>query len=164
MRLVIAVNYLRQQREISQSAPCHPNPKRTMKDQEGVSQSPLPLTTASARSNGNAAAYNNTMRAVVWEGKVCEISVKDVPRPKIQVATDVIVRSIWAAICSTDLHTYRGILGGSDVPHIMGHEAISVIDEVGDFVTTYETGDTVVIPDALPRLLCVRLWLLERVW
>lgn len=103
--------------------------------------------TAGGLSDGNAAVHRKTMRAVVWEGKVREMSVKDVPKPRIEEATDVIVRVTWAAICGTDLHTYHGIFGGSDVPYVMGHEAIGVIEQVGDRVITYNIGDTVVIPD-----------------
>ncbi len=91
--------------------------------------------------------HQSTMKAVVWEGKPFHMAVKDVPKPEIQSPTDAIVRITTAAICGTDLHTYHGIYGGSDVPYVMGHEAIGIICEVGDRVGTYKVGDRVIIPD-----------------
>ena len=88
-----------------------------------------------------------TMKAVLWEGKPYQMVVREVPRPTIQTPTDVIVRVTTAAICGTDLHTYHGLFGGSDVPYQMGHEAIGIVDQVGSSVKTLKKGDRVIIPD-----------------
>ncbi|KFX88847.1 hypothetical protein V490_07377 [Pseudogymnoascus sp. VKM F-3557] len=70
-----------------------------------------------------------TMKAVIWEGKPYETVVREVPRPTIESPTDIIVRVTTAAICGSDLHNYHGLLGGSDVPFSMGHEAIGIVDQ-----------------------------------
>ena len=88
------------------------------------------------------------MKAVVWDGTPYHMTVKEVTKPTIQTPTDVLVRVTTAAICGTDLHTYHGKLGGSDVPYIMGHEAIGIIAEAGEQVQNFHIGDRVVIPDA----------------
>ena len=42
----------------------------------------------------------DTMRAVVWEGKPFHMTVKDVPRPRLVEKEDVIVRITTSAICT----------------------------------------------------------------
>jgi threonine dehydrogenase-like Zn-dependent dehydrogenase len=90
---------------------------------------------------------SKTMRAVLWEGKVERMTVKDVPIPRIEHPEDVIVRTIVSAICGSDLHTWRGELGSHQVPWVMGHEAVGIVIEVGAAVDTIKKGDKVVVPD-----------------
>ncbi|KAL4963500.1 glutathione-independent formaldehyde dehydrogenase [Aspergillus stella-maris] len=89
------------------------------------------------------------MRAVLWTGIPYNVTVQDVPMPRIQSPTDALVRMTAAAICGTDLHVYHGIYGSSTPPWIMGHEGMGVVEEVGDGVQSLSVGDTVVIPDLL---------------
>ncbi|KAK8081171.1 alcohol dehydrogenase [Apiospora hydei] len=91
--------------------------------------------------------YNSqgTMRAVLFEGKPLEMVVRDVPKPKIKMPEDAIIRVIAAAICGSDLHTYHGHLGSSEVPWIIGHEAVGVVVEVGSGTEFVKVGDRVVI-------------------
>jgi alcohol dehydrogenase len=84
------------------------------------------------------------MNALVYHGPG-ERSWDEVPDPAIQQPTDAIVRITSSTICGTDLH----ILGG-DVPEvkpdtILGHEAVGIVVEVGDAVTTLEPGDRVLV-------------------
>lgn len=83
------------------------------------------------------------MKAVVWEGKPFEMAVRDVPKARIEMPEDAIVRVTTSAICGSDLHTYHGVLGSSEVPWIQGHEAIGVVVEVGSATETFEVGDRV---------------------
>lgn len=73
------------------------------------------------------------MKAVVWEDKLRQVSVKKVPRPKIQDPLDAIVRMTSAAICGTDLHIYNGRLE-TPAGLTLGHEMIGVVDAVGEGV------------------------------
>ncbi|KAI1771121.1 putative alcohol dehydrogenase [Hypoxylon cercidicola] len=91
------------------------------------------------------------MRAVVWEGKPYEMAVKSVPKARIQMPEDAIVRVTTAAICGSDLHTYHGLLGSREPPWVQGHEAIGVVVEVGLATETFKVGDRVIvmcIPDS----------------
>ncbi|KAL1870915.1 hypothetical protein VTK73DRAFT_2370 [Phialemonium thermophilum] len=90
---------------------------------------------------------DRTMKAVFWEGKPFEMSVKRVPRARVVNDTDAVVRVTTSAICGSDLHTYHGVFGSSRVPYPMGHEAIGIVVQVGPGVETVKVGDRVVIPD-----------------
>lgn len=87
------------------------------------------------------------MRAVALMGAY-NITVIDVPKPRIVNATDAIVRISASAICGSDLHNYHRDLGSPENPLRIGHEAIGYIEEVGDSVETLSAGDWVVIPFA----------------
>lgn len=86
------------------------------------------------------------MKAVRWEGEVGSVSVKDIDIPSIRKPLDAIVRITSAAICGTDLHTFRGRIG-MDVPLTFGHENMGIVEEVGSGITTLRKGDRVVISD-----------------
>lgn len=88
-----------------------------------------------------------TMKAVLWEGKPFHVAVKEVSRPQLEAPTEVVVRVTTAAVCGTEMHTYHGTLSGSDVPYILGHEAVGIITEAGAQVTKFKVGDRVVVPD-----------------
>ncbi len=79
-------------------------------------------------------------------GNPLQVAVRDIAKPIIQLATDVIVQVTTSAICGTDLHIYHGILGGTNVPYSIGHEAIGVITEIGSAVQKFKVGDRVIIP------------------
>jgi glutathione-independent formaldehyde dehydrogenase len=84
------------------------------------------------------------MRAVVWKGPG-KVSVDDVPDPRIESATDVLVRISTAGICGSDLHMYEGRTAAKPGV-VMGHENMGVIEEVGDAVKQLSPGDRVVLP------------------
>ncbi|KAM5344112.1 hypothetical protein ACJ41O_012649 [Fusarium nematophilum] len=86
------------------------------------------------------------MRAVALVGAY-NISVIDVPIPRLQYPTDAIVRITASAICGSDLHYYHEGLGTPEQPVPIGHEAIGYVESIGDAVQSLQVGDYVVIPD-----------------
>ncbi|GEK80424.1 alcohol dehydrogenase catalytic domain-containing protein [Agrococcus baldri] len=85
------------------------------------------------------------MRALTWQGKR-SVSVEDVPDPRIEQATDAVIRITSTAICGSDLHLYElfgPFLAKGDV---LGHESMGIVEEVGSAVTRLAPGDRVVIP------------------
>jgi glutathione-independent formaldehyde dehydrogenase len=84
------------------------------------------------------------MRAVVWKGPG-KVSVDQVPDPKIESATDVLVRISTAGICGSDLHMYEGRTPAKPGV-VLGHENMGVIEQVGDAVKQLAKGDRVVLP------------------
>jgi threonine dehydrogenase-like Zn-dependent dehydrogenase len=85
------------------------------------------------------------VKAVTWQG-TRDVRVEDVPDPKIEDDTDAIIRVTTTNICGSDLHLYE-LLGAFMEPgDILGHEAMGVVEEVGDRVTAIKPGDRVVIP------------------
>ncbi|BDG10808.1 glutathione-independent formaldehyde dehydrogenase [Anaeromyxobacter paludicola] len=84
------------------------------------------------------------MRAVVWKGPG-KVSVDKVDDPRIESATDVLVRISTAGICGSDLHMYEGRTAAKPGV-VMGHENMGVIEEVGSAVQQLQKGDRVVLP------------------
>ena len=88
---------------------------------------------------------NKTMKAVFWEGNPFEVTVHDTPKARIIEETDAVVRITTAAICGSDLHTYHGILGSSQVPWPLGHEAVGIVVKTGSAVKNVKIGDRVIV-------------------
>lgn len=85
------------------------------------------------------------MRAVTWQG-VEQLSVEEVPDPKIEEPTDAIVRVTSTAVCGSDLHLYRLLGMFLDEGDIIGHEPMGIVEEVGKEVSHIAPGDRVVVP------------------
>ena len=83
------------------------------------------------------------MRAVVF-AEAGLVRVDDVPEPELLEPTDAIVRVTRAAICGSDLHFFH--LKAPVAPgDVMGHEAVGVVEAVGDGVNDFAPGDRVVV-------------------
>ena len=50
---------------------------------------------------------NETMKALVWQGKQ-KVKVVDVPKPKIIEDRDIILKVTGTTICGSDLHLFHG--------------------------------------------------------
>ncbi|MFE5854350.1 zinc-dependent alcohol dehydrogenase [Streptomyces sp. NPDC056500] len=85
------------------------------------------------------------MRALTWHGKR-DVRVDTVPDPKIQDATDVIVKITSSGICGSDLHLYEVLGPYLDAGDILGHEPMGIVEEIGPEVTALSVGDRVVVP------------------
>jgi NAD+-dependent secondary alcohol dehydrogenase Adh1 len=75
------------------------------------------------------------------------VTYEDVADPKIEKATDVIVRIGGAGVCRTDLHVIEGLWRertGIKLPYIMGHENAGWVEDVGTAVESVRKGDTVI--------------------
>ncbi len=87
------------------------------------------------------------MKATVFYGKD-DIRVEDVEKPRAGVG-EAVIRVTLTTICGTDLHIVRGeypIKPGL----IIGHEAVGVIEELGDGVSGYHIGDRVLVGAITP--------------
>lgn len=89
------------------------------------------------------------MKAVQVVGYNEPVRLADVPEPKIESPTDVIIRVGGAGVCRTDLHILEGIwremLGDPPLPFVIGHENAGWVEEVGSEVTTVKRGDPVIL-------------------
>src|SRR6185312_8105206 len=85
------------------------------------------------------------MKAVTWQGKR-DVSVNDVPDPKIEQPTDAIIRVTSTNICGSDLHLYETLTPFMTAGDVLGHEAMGEVVEVGSAVDTLQVGDRVVVP------------------
>ncbi|NED15152.1 zinc-dependent alcohol dehydrogenase family protein [Streptomyces sp. SID9124] len=74
-----------------------------------------------------------------------DIRVEEVPDPKIQQPTDVVLRVLRACICGSDLWAYRGESARQPGQRI-GHEFLGIVEEAGSEVRGFSAGDLVVAP------------------
>ena len=80
------------------------------------------------------------MRAVV----VNQIEVVDHEKPALVTHGQALVKVEYCGVWHTDLHVAHGDFG--QVPgHILGHERIGIVEEVGEGVKTLKKGDRVSI-------------------
>ncbi|WP_428390682.1 NAD(P)-dependent alcohol dehydrogenase [Lichenicoccus sp.] len=71
----------------------------------------------------------------------------DVPDPKIERSSDIIVRIAGAGVCRTDLHIVEGIWRSKvevALPYIMGHENAGWVEAIGRGVESVKVGDPVI--------------------
>jgi threonine dehydrogenase-like Zn-dependent dehydrogenase len=83
------------------------------------------------------------MRAAIFNG-ANDITIADVPDPRITEPTDAVVRVVVACVCGSDLWYWRGV---SEHGHTgIGHEFVGVVESVGSAVTSVHEGDLVIAP------------------
>ncbi|HCD06657.1 MAG TPA: Zn-dependent alcohol dehydrogenase [Lactobacillus sp.] len=78
--------------------------------------------------------------------EVGQMKIEDVDMPKIQAADDVVIKVVRACVCGSDLWAYRGLEEKAQNSENSGHEAIGIVQEVGDDITTVKPGDFVIAP------------------
>ena len=75
--------------------------------------------------------------------KAGQVGLVEVERPQIEAPDDVILRIVRTCVCGSDLWSYRN-------PDIeeghqnSGHEAIGIVEEIGEAITTVKPGDFVI--------------------
>ncbi|MFC6082575.1 glutathione-independent formaldehyde dehydrogenase [Sphaerisporangium aureirubrum] len=84
------------------------------------------------------------MKAVVYHGPR-DVSVDEVPDPRITDSRDVIVKIIATNICGSDLHMYEGRTD-MEPGRILGHENFGEVVETGAAVERIKVGDIVSVP------------------
>lgn len=78
------------------------------------------------------------MKAVCWNG-ITDVSVEEVPDPKLINPRDAIVRVTSTAICGSDLHLYDGDIPTMKKGDILGHEFMGEVVEVGSGVKNLQS-------------------------
>lgn len=84
------------------------------------------------------------MKAIV-QTEAESVEVRDVERPAVG-PDDVLIRVNNAGVCGSDVHAYL-LMDGFEwikLPRVMGHEYAGHVVEVGDSVTRFQPGETVV--------------------
>ena len=77
--------------------------------------------------------------------KAGQVGLVEVERPRIEAPDDVILRIVRTCVCGSDLWSYRNpdIEAGHQNS---GHEAIGIVEEIGEAITTVKPGDFVIAP------------------
>jgi threonine dehydrogenase-like Zn-dependent dehydrogenase len=86
------------------------------------------------------------------------VEVADVPEPKVSDPGDALVRVTRAAICGSDLHFLHGKTPTAP-GEVLGHEAVGVVEAVGDAVASVRPGERVALAFAVA---CGRCWFCRR--
>src|SRR5580692_8087562 len=84
------------------------------------------------------------MKALVYHGPGKK-ALENRPMPRIDMATDAIVKITKTTICGTDLHILKGDVATCAPGRILGHEGVGIIAEAGVGVTGFAKGDPVLI-------------------
>ena len=82
-----------------------------------------------------------------------DVRIENVPDPQIIEPTDAIIRVTRACVCGSDLWPYQK-MERSDTGRVMGHEAIGVVEDVGEDVRRIKRGDFVIMPFAFSDGTC----------
>jgi threonine dehydrogenase-like Zn-dependent dehydrogenase len=85
------------------------------------------------------------MKAVTWQG-IHDMQVTEVPDPRIEEPTDVVIRVTSTGLCGSDLHLYETLGAFMEPGDVVGHEPMGIVEEVGPEVTALKVGDRVVVP------------------
>jgi len=84
------------------------------------------------------------MKALVFRGPR-DVRVEEVPDPRIERPTDVLVRITSTNICGSDLHMYEGRTS-VEKGKVLGHENLGEVIAVGEAVVRVKVGDRVCVP------------------
>jgi L-iditol 2-dehydrogenase len=91
------------------------------------------------------------MKAAVLTG-IRRMEVREVPDPKIEKDTDVLLKIEKVGVCGSDVHYFETGRIGSQVvnfPFIVGHECAATVTAVGKQVKRVRVGDQVVVEPAV---------------
>ena len=84
------------------------------------------------------------MKSAVYT-KAGQVGLASIERPQIIEADDVIIRVVRACVCGSDLWRYRNPETKAGHKN-SGHEAIGIVEETGEAITTVKQGDFVIVP------------------
>lgn len=85
------------------------------------------------------------MRAMVFEKVGQPLVLKEVACPKPN-SNEVLIKITACGVCRTDVHIIDGELKPLQLPLILGHQVVGIVDQVGEKVTRYQIGDRVGVP------------------
>ena len=91
------------------------------------------------------------MKAAQLTG-IKQFIVKEIPKPVINRATDVLIRIKMVGVCGSDIHYYtEGRIGDQIVkyPFLVGHEAAGIVESTGNKVSRVKPGQRIAIDPAV---------------
>ena len=92
--------------------------------------------------------------SIYWS-PLAVLGYRDVPDPELPGADWVKVRTIYGGICGSDMNAIKlndslALTTLTSFPFTLGHENVGVIEQVGEAVVGFETGDRVIVDPLLP--------------
>jgi L-iditol 2-dehydrogenase len=89
------------------------------------------------------------LKAVYAEEKF-KTAIREIDVPQLK-SKEVLIKTIYAGICGSDLHVYMDAHAFRKPPVILGHELTGIVVEIGNEVTKVSVGDKVTV---LPLKIC----------
>jgi threonine dehydrogenase-like Zn-dependent dehydrogenase len=93
------------------------------------------------------------MKAAVLRRLKSPLAIEDVPIPKVG-PRDVLMRVKQCGICITDVRIASGARPVGNLPFIMGHEGVGVVEDVGKEVSQFSKGDCVLMNPMMSCGMC----------
>jgi L-iditol 2-dehydrogenase len=93
------------------------------------------------------------MKAAVLRNLKSSLVIENVPEPEYG-PKDVLMRVKQCGICVTDIHIADGSRPVGELPFIMGHEGVGVVEAVGSEVTRFSKGDRVLMSPLVSCGMC----------
>jgi threonine dehydrogenase-like Zn-dependent dehydrogenase len=87
------------------------------------------------------------------------MQVTEVPDPRIEEPSDVIVKVTSTGLCGSDLHLYETLAPFMEPGDVVGHEPMGIVEEVGSSISKLEVGDRVVVPF---NVCCGSCWMCDQ--
>ena len=94
------------------------------------------------------------MKAAVLKKLKEPLVVEDVPIPSIG-PKEVLMKVKQCGICITDIRMVSGVRPNGNLPFIIGHEGVGIVEEVGKEVTQFNKGDRILMDPLLSCGMCV---------
>ena len=85
-----------------------------------------------------------------------DLRIESMPLPEVQ-ADDGLLRVEATGVCGTDVAAYHGVNPYYELPTVLGHELVGVVEEIGDAAATrwgVQPGDRIVVEEYLPCGTC----------
>ena len=101
-------------------------------------------TSEALLERAHARGGTDTMMALVYHGPGRRAWERR-PMPRLEKATDAIVRVTTTTICGTDLHILKGDVPTVEAGRVLGHEGVGIVEEIGTGVSGVRKGDAVLI-------------------
>ncbi|MGE0018720.1 MAG: zinc-binding alcohol dehydrogenase family protein [Draconibacterium sp.] len=73
------------------------------------------------------------------------IVIEERRQPEISEPNEVLIKVKVGGICGSDVHIYHGTSSVATYPRVIGHEIVGEIVEVGSHVTSWSSGDRVIV-------------------
>lgn len=89
---------------------------------------------------------------VVYLTQLHKLEIGEAEKPTIQKSDDVLIRIRTVGVCGSDVHYFvNGRIGSQIVsfPYVVGHECSGEVAAIGDSVSNFKVGDSVLIEPAV---------------
>lgn len=85
------------------------------------------------------------MRAMILKKQNTPLVLEDIPIPKPK-EDEILIKVLCCGVCRTDLHIINGDLKHPNLPLVLGHQIVGIVEKVGYKVSGFNLGDRIGVP------------------